>query len=139
MMFSSYVFRLKSVADNMMMERKLFSVQVKSWENGWASRYFMVDLLNTVLEDLEDVYHKSWSGVASDYEVFKKKSILCSRQPKAAVVIQYVTPQGKVWLYLELSSYTSLKCGWATPNISAQAITYSTTLSTYSTFDFIYM
>ena len=35
---------------------------------------YMIDLLNTVLGDMEDVYHKSWSGVATVYEDLKLKS-----------------------------------------------------------------
>ena len=35
---------------------------------------YMIDLLNTVLGDIDDVYHKSWGGVASVCEVSKLKS-----------------------------------------------------------------
>ena len=49
---------------------------------------YMSDLLNAVLGDTEDVYHKSWSGVATVYEDPKLKSFSC----KAAVVIHYVAP-----------------------------------------------
>ena len=49
---------------------------------------YMIDLLFTVLGDMEDVHHESWSGVATVYEDPKLKSFSC----KAAVVIQYVAP-----------------------------------------------
>ena len=49
---------------------------------------YMSDLLNAVLGNMEDNYHKSWSGVARVYEHPKLKSLSC----KAAVVIQYVAP-----------------------------------------------
>ena len=35
----------------------------------------MIDLLNTVLGDIEDVYHKYWSEVATVYEDPKLKSL----------------------------------------------------------------
>ena len=81
----------------------------------------MIDLLNTVLGDMEDVYHKSWSGVAGAYEVSKPKSffltIIGHRQQSKATVLWSTTCIDKISLYLELSSYASLKkCGWATPN-----------------------
>ena len=38
----------------------------------------MIEMLNTVLGDTEDVYHKSWSGVTSVYEVSKLKSFPCN-------------------------------------------------------------
>ena len=38
----------------------------------------MLDLLNTVLGDMDDVYHKSWSGVAGVYDVSKLKYFTCN-------------------------------------------------------------
>ena len=38
----------------------------------------MIDLLNTVLGEMEDVCHKSWSGVATVYEDPKLKSLPCN-------------------------------------------------------------
>ena len=38
----------------------------------------MLDMLNTVLGDMDDVYHKSWSGVAGVYEVSKLKYFTCN-------------------------------------------------------------
>ena len=38
----------------------------------------MIDLLNTVLGDMEDVHHRSWSGVATVYEDPKLKYFACN-------------------------------------------------------------
>ena len=38
----------------------------------------MIDLLNTVLGEMEDVCHKSWSGVDTVYEDPKLKSLPCN-------------------------------------------------------------
>ena len=85
----------------------------------------MIDLLNTVLGDMEDVYHKSWSGVARAYEVFKLKYFPCNNNREQTVAkdssshpVCGTTRVDKIWLNSELSSYPSLKCGWATPNIN---------------------
>ena len=47
---------------------------------------YMIDLLNTVLEDMTDVYHKSSSGVASVFEVSKLKSLHCNNNNRAQTV-----------------------------------------------------
>ena len=87
---------------------------------------YMIDLLNTVLGDMEDVYHKSWSGVACVYEVSKLKSYPCNSNRKLTVAKGSIshsecgtTCVDIFWLHLELSSYASLCVRWATPNISA--------------------
>ena len=46
----------------------------------------MIDLLNTVLGDMEDVYHQSWGGVASVYEVSNPKSFSCNNDKEQTVV-----------------------------------------------------
>ena len=38
----------------------------------------IIDLLNTVLGAMENVYHESWSGEASVYEVSKPKPFCCN-------------------------------------------------------------
>ena len=97
-------------------------------ENRWANRW-MVHMLNTVLGNMEDVYHKSWRGVASGYEVSKLKSFACNNNRDQTVTkgssshpVCDTTCIDKIWLNLELSSYARLKCGWATPNISAHIL-----------------
>ena len=37
----------------------------------------MIDLLNTVLGDMQEVYYRSWSRVAAVYENPKTKSVSC--------------------------------------------------------------
>ena len=46
----------------------------------------MIDLLNTVLGDMEDVYHKSWCGVATVYEDLKLKSFSYNNNREQTVV-----------------------------------------------------
>ena len=42
----------------------------------------MIDLLNTVLGDMEDGHHESLSGVATVYEDLKLKSFSCNYNRK---------------------------------------------------------
>ena len=87
MMFSSFAFWLKSVADNMMMERQTIFCADKAWQiNGLYDRP-----VKYCFRRHEDVYHESWSGVAGVYEVFKLKSFLC-REHTVAKVIHDVAP-----------------------------------------------
>ena len=46
---------------------------------------YMIDLLNTVLGDMEDVHHKSWSGVATVYEDLKLKTFSCNNNREQTV------------------------------------------------------
>ena len=92
---------------------------------------YMIDLLNTVLGDMEDVYHKSWSGVATIYEDPKLKSIPCNNNREQTVArgssihpVCDTTCIDIIWWHLELSSYASIKCGWVTPDNSAQTIIF---------------
>ena len=78
----------------------------------------MIDLLNTVLGDMEDVYHKSWSGVALVYEDLKLKSFPGNNNREQTVTkgsnshsAYGTTCIDDIWLHLELSSYSNLKCG----------------------------
>ena len=45
----------------------------------------MIDLLNTVLGDMEDVYHRSQSGVAAVYEVPRLNFFSCDNNKEQTV------------------------------------------------------
>ena len=79
---------------------------------------YKIDLLNTVLGDMEDVYHKSSSGVATVQEEHKLKSFSCNNNWEQTVAkgssnhpVCGIICIDKIWLQLELSSCASLKYG----------------------------
>ena len=78
----------------------------------------MIDLINTVLEDMEDACHNAWSGVTSVYEVFKLKSSpynmnreQTGAKSSSSHPVCGTTCIDKIWLHLELSSYANPKFG----------------------------
>ena len=68
----------------------------------------IIDLLNTVLGAMENVYHESWSGEAGVYEVSKPKPFCCNidreqtvAKDSSSYLICGATCFNKIWLHLE--------------------------------------
>ena len=71
----------------------------------------IIDLLNTVLGAMENVYHESWSGEPSVYEFSKLKSFCCNidredreqtvAKDSSSYLICGATCFNKIWLHLE--------------------------------------
>ena len=84
----------------------------------------MIYLFNTVLGDMEDVYYKAWCGVASvDFSCNNNREQTVARGSSIHPACG-ITCIDEIWLPSELSSYASLKCGWVTPDNSAQTIIF---------------